>query len=100
MRITVKLAAKVIRKALKSKCKTFSVRMDRGTAYGWICIWGSGEFHDFTEEEKRVLDEFGFRYGGNCCVISPDDVEYWVEKLTHAVPEARALLIAEVLGRS
>jgi hypothetical protein len=99
MRISTKLAAKVIRKALRTKCKTLSVRMARGTAYGWIDIWGSGEFHDFTEEEKKALDYFGFRYGGNCCVISPDSVDYWAEKLCKMVPEAEALLIGEVLGK-
>jgi len=99
MRISTKLAAKVIRKALKTKCKTLSVRMDRGTAYGWITVWGSGEFSEFTNEEKKALDEVGMSYGGNCAVISPESVDFWVEKLCRIVPEAGALLIAEVLGK-
>jgi hypothetical protein len=63
--------------------------------YGWIDIWGSGEFSNFTEEEKKALDFFGIRYGGNCAVISPDDTEFWVKKLCALVPEAEAFLIAE-----
>ena len=46
----------IIRKALKKLCPTLSVRRGSGTAYGWIDILGSGEFHYFTEKEKQVLD--------------------------------------------
>lgn len=103
--IDAKLAIRVVRKALKTRCKTFSIRMARGTAYGWIDIWGSGtdgvffESHHFTDEEKKVLEEFGIPYGGNCALISPDDRDYWVKKLARLVPEAGALLICEVLGK-
>jgi hypothetical protein len=97
MRIDTKTAAKVIRKALKSKCKTLKVRIARGTAYGWIDIWGSGELSEFTDEEKKVLEEFGLNHGANCAVISPDDVDYWVQKLCKLVPEAEALLVAEAI---
>jgi hypothetical protein len=99
MRISTKLAAKVIRKALKTKCKTLRVKMARGTAYGWIDIWGSGPFSEFTDEEKKALDEVGIRYGGNCAVISPESRDYWVKKLCKIVPEAEALLIAEALRK-
>jgi hypothetical protein len=94
------LAIKVVRKALKSRCGTFSVRMARGTAYGWIEIWGSGECASFTEEEKRVLEEFGIPYGMNCAVISPENQKYWVEKLSRLVPEAGAILVGESLGKT
>jgi len=99
MRIETKLAAKVIRKALKSKCKTIRVRMASGTAFGWIDICGSGKFGEFTEEERKVLDEVGIRYGINFAVISPNSVDFWVEKLCEVVPEAKTLLIAEMIGR-
>lgn len=69
-----------IRKALKSLCPTLSVRRGRGTAYSWIEIWGSGEFGEFTKEEKQALEKFGLNYGGNCAVISPEDRKYYVEK--------------------
>jgi len=69
----------VIRKALKELCPTLSVRRGSGTAYGWIDILGSGEFHNFTEQEKKALDKFGLNYGGNAAVISPESRAYWVE---------------------
>jgi len=70
----------IIRKALKSLAPTLSVRRARGTAYGWIDIWGSGEFHEFTEREKRALEKLGLSYGANCSVISPESRRYYVEK--------------------
>jgi len=97
MYIPTKVAAKVIRKALKSKCKTLSVRKGRGTAAGWIEIWGSGDFHDFTKEELETLKFFGIPAGGNCAVISPDNRKYYVEKICKLCPEAKAVLIRERL---
>ena len=70
----------IIRKALKSLAPTLSVRKGRGTAYGWIEIWGSGRFREFTEKEKRALEKFGLPYGANNAVISPESRRYWVEK--------------------
>lgn len=70
----------IIRKALKSLGPTLSVRRGKGTAYAWIEIWGSGEFGEFTKEEKQALEKFGLNYGGNCAVISPEDRKYYVEK--------------------
>jgi len=95
--IDVKLAAKIIRKALKLKCKTLRVRMARGTAYGWIDIYGSGKFGVFTEEERRVLDEIGLPYGANCAVISPESLDFWIKKLCKLIPEAEAYLIAVMM---
>ena len=76
-------AIKRIRKVLKARCKTLSVRMGKGTAYGWVEIWGSGEYGNFTTEEKAALDHFGLKYGGNCCLIGPDETNYWVRKLEY-----------------
>ena len=70
----------LIRRALKRLAPTLSVRRGRGTAYSWIEIWGSGEFRDFTEEERRALEEFGLPYGGNFAGISPERRRYYVEK--------------------
>jgi hypothetical protein len=99
MYIDSKLACKVIRKALKTKCKTLSVRIGRGTAYGWIDIRGSGRWGEFTEAERKTLDEVGLGYGANFSCIPPENREFWVEKLCKLVPEAEALLIAELLGK-
>ncbi len=79
---------KTIRKALKQLCPTFSVRRGRGTAYSWIEIWGSGEFSEFTEAEKKALTEFGLNHGGNCSVISPDERSFWVERAKEFLSEA------------
>ena len=76
----VKEDIKIIRKALKKLCPTFSIRIARGTAYGWIDIWGSGDCNEFTEEEKQALRNFGLNYGGNCSVINPEERKYWVKK--------------------
>ena len=71
---------KTIRRALKSLCPTLSVRRGRGTAYSWIDIWGSGEFGEFTDQERKALEKFGLNYGGNCALISPESRNYYVEK--------------------
>ena len=70
-----------IRTALKKMCPTLSVKRGSGTAYGWIEISGSkDEFHNFTDEERKALGEFGLNAGGNFTVISPEDRKYYVEK--------------------
>lgn len=94
MRLSTKIAAKIIRFALKKKCKTLHVKMARGTAYGWIDIW-AGDYWEFTEEEKNALEFFGLPHSGNCTVISPESREYWIKKICSLMPEAEALLIAE-----
>jgi hypothetical protein len=94
MRLRPKVAAKLIRFALKKKCKTLHVKLARGTAYGWIDIW-AGNYWEFTEEEKKALEYFGLPHGGNCCVISPEDTAYWIEKICEKMPEAHAFLIAD-----
>jgi hypothetical protein len=68
---------KIIRKALKSLCKTLSVKRGGGTAYPWVEISGSLEFGEFTEEEKRALEVFGLNYGGNLALISPENRDYY-----------------------
>jgi len=70
----------VVRKALKKLCPTLSVRRGRGTVYGWIDVSGSGEFGNFTDEEKKALDRFGLNYGANFAVISPEDRKYHVKR--------------------
>jgi len=70
-----------IRKALKKLCPTLSVKRGSGTAYGWVEVWGSrDEFRNFTNDERKALEEFGINAGGNCAVISPEDRKFYVEK--------------------
>ena len=71
--------AKIIRKALKKLCPTFSVRMARGTAYGWIDVW-CGDGWEFSKQEKEALETFGLNYGGNSAVISPESRQFWVRR--------------------
>lgn len=71
----------LVRKLIRAKCKTLSVRNSRGTGYGWININGSKtEWGEFTDEEKKVLDELGLRYGLNSANISPENRKYYLRK--------------------
>ena len=71
--MSLKEEISTIRKAIKNRCKTLSVRMGKGTAYGWIEISGSLEFGNFSEAEKIMLRALCLNFGGNFAVISPDD---------------------------
>ena len=73
---------KTLRKWIKKFAPTVSVRMGRGTAWGWVEISGSGYGGAFTDKEKKDLDSMGLSYGGNFSVISPDEVEYYIAKIT------------------
>jgi hypothetical protein len=78
-----------IRKALKAKIPTLSVKNDRGTAWGWIKIRGSGEWGSFTDAERTGLKALGLNPGGNVALISPDSRSFWLKKLCgvgHAKP--------------
>ena len=70
---------RLIRQRIKRECPTLSVRMQRGTGYGWVGISGSAtEWGNFTDEEKEALERLGLRYGGNFAVISPEDRKYYL----------------------
>ncbi len=75
-----KQAAK-IRKILKGRCPTLSVRMDTGTASEWIRINGSkNEFGGFTPKEKKCLDTFGIETGlGGGALLMPDEKEFFIK---------------------
>ena len=70
-----------IRRLIKAKAPTVSVRRGRGTAYGWIEIGGSGEGGAFTDAERTALEAMGLSLGGNFCVIDPADRNWWLHKL-------------------
>ena len=105
MYIPTKLASKVVRIALRERCpKGFHVRMDRGTAYGWISIWAR-DYWDFTEEEKRAFKEvFDRELTGNCFVISPESREYYVKKAIESSEKAKKVyevgMLAEKMRRN
>jgi len=77
---TYDLEIKLIRKALKRLAPTLKVRRGKGTAYSWIEVKGSKEFGEFTEQEKKALEELGLNYGGNCALISPENRRFYVER--------------------
>ena len=61
---TIKQETAKVRKILKARCPTISVRMGPGTARNYIDILGSkDEFGRFTTAEKSCLDFFGIDYG-------------------------------------
>lgn len=72
-----------IRKIIKSKCPTVSVRMATGTSYGWVYIRGSeGKFNHFSATEKKCLKAFNLETGilGNSEVdIMPDERAYFIK---------------------
>jgi len=77
-----KTAATMIRKRIKSECKTLSVTMDRGTAYGWLNVRGSGFCGEFTKDELAALKRLNMNQpGGNFYGLQPSEVTHWGERL-------------------
>jgi len=69
-----------IRKIVKDKAKTVSVRGGQGTAYGWVEISGSDTFGNFTDQERKALRSLNIRPGGNCALVSPENRTSFIEK--------------------
>ena len=64
---------KKIRKIIKDKCPTVSVRMGRGSVYGWTEITNKDIGAPFTASEKACLKhEFNLRPGSNTAGFSPE----------------------------
>lgn len=76
-----------IRKELRKRGFTGSVRHGRGTAYGWVEIRGSEDGGVFTERERAVLSAEGLAGGGNFCVIAPEARAVWVARLEGRAPD-------------
>ena len=81
---------KLIRKLIKAKVKTVSVRNETGTAWGWIAINGSADYGNFTDKEEKALREnFGLITGkSNCYLINPEDRIYYIKKWTGQLTQA------------
>ena len=77
--MTRKQTAK-IRKIIKNRCPTVSVRMGKGTARGWVEIMGSqDQFGRFTPTEKRCLKAFNIQTGlGGGTTIMPNEKPFFV----------------------
>ena len=70
-----------IRKIIKSKCPTVSVKMGTGTARSWIELQGSQDtFGRFTPTEKKCLRSFGIDTGlGGGADIMPAEKSYFIK---------------------
>ncbi len=74
-----------VRKIIKDRCPTVSVKMGKGTAYGWVDIWSKGI--RFTDKEKKCLKSFGFTPGSNAANLLPAERKVFIK--THRVPRDR-----------
>ena len=80
--MTIKQETAKVRKIIKSRCPTLSVRMGLGTARNFIDIMGSkDEFGRFDAVEKRCLKSFGIDTGlGGGVVMDWRDRERFLKK--------------------
>lgn len=70
---------KKIRKIIKKHCPTVSVRMARGTAYGWTDISSKKIGSLFTPSERACLKhQFNLRPGSNWANIPPDKTKEFI----------------------
>lgn len=69
-----------LRKIVKKKCPTVSVRMGTGTVWGWAQITSRDRGASFTDSEKRCLRKLGLNPGGNWLPIPPDKVRAFIKK--------------------
>ena len=76
----LKSNVKTIRKLIKKRCPTVSVRMGRGTVYGWAQVTSKDIGAPFTQSEKRCLRGLSLNPGNNWLPIPPDKVEAFIKK--------------------
>lgn len=79
--LTIKSETAKIRKIIKSRCSTISVKMGQGTARAWVQIDGSQDkFGRFTPTEKRCLRTFGIQTGlGGGTQIMPNEKPFFIK---------------------
>jgi len=79
--MSIKKETAKIRKIIKDRCPTVSVKMGQGTARAWVQIDGSkDEFGRFTPEEKSCLKTFGIETGlGGGTDIMPGEKSYFIK---------------------
>lgn len=80
--LSEKLSA--IRKLMKKHCKGLSIRMERGTGYGYVYIRGNAdEFGHLSEEQDNFIKKIGLRTGIDYQLakelLSPDDLEHYYD---------------------
>lgn len=69
------LAKELKRRIVAAGGEGVRVRGGRGTAWGWIDVWGP-EFCNFTPTQRKAVEQVtGSPAGGNCWVGTIEDVE-------------------------
>ncbi len=71
-----------LRRLLRAKGFTGSVRLGRGSACSWVDISGSLPGGEFTQAERDLLRGLGMSPGGNFCVIAPEERRIWIDRLS------------------
>ncbi len=77
---SLKSNVRTIRKLIKQRCPTVSVRMGRGTVYGWAQVASRDIGAPFTSSEKKCLRELSLNPGNNWLPIPPDKVRAFLKK--------------------
>ncbi|MBU0847593.1 hypothetical protein KKH23_10445 [Patescibacteria group bacterium] len=79
---SIKKETAKVRKIIRSRCPTVSVRMGPGTARNFVDLMGSkDEFGRFTASEKRCLKWFGIDTGlGGGAIMDWRDRERFLKK--------------------
>jgi len=77
---SLKSNVKKIRKIIKQRCPTVSVRMGKGTVYGWAQVSSRDIGASFTQSEKKCLRGLGLKPGNNWLPIPPDKVRAFIKK--------------------
>ena len=70
---------KLIRRIIKKKCPTISVRMGKGTSWGWVDISSKDIGARFTDKEIKCLKGLNMNPGSNWDLISPEDRGKFIE---------------------
>jgi len=80
MKMSARSKTAKIRKIIKARCPTVSVKMGTGTARTWVQIDGSKDrFGRFTPTEKRCLRAFGLETGlGGGTQMMPGEKEFFI----------------------
>jgi len=71
-----------IRKVIKQHLPNVSVKMARGTAWGWVDILaGKNGERSFTGEEIVYFKSIHLPCGGNCANLRPQEVPWYYQLL-------------------
>ena len=69
-----------IRKYIKKRVPTVSVKMARGSSYGYVYV-DCGAGNRFSKKERDGLKSLGLSPGGNTAIISPEERKKLAAKL-------------------